>query len=88
MRHRPDIAPVIDWDYYLFVQERETGRWQFVRMTTYYSDRPGTPKRHHYETERPSYVYPKPEHVSCFIKQHKIIKAKSEVEAWQILNSK
>ncbi len=74
-------------EYFIFVQDRESLQWK-CHGTTTRMVRYGTSKRPKYETEKPAWIFPKPEAISCFVKAHKIIKAKTEVEAWQILNSK
>ena len=74
-------------DYFIFIQDREAEQWVCIGTTTSRVNY-GTPKRPKYETVKPSYVIPKPEAKSCFVKGHKIIKAETEEQAWQILSSK
>ncbi len=73
---------------YVFIQDRESLEWSFFKLTDFwiheeYSGRKKIKKRIYYNS-----IHPKPENVSAFIKQHKIIEANSEEEAWQILNSR
>jgi len=86
MRKRSTENIVEKPKYWLFVQDRESGQW--LCQENLRSNYSGTGRRRHRFFEPSSYVYPKPEAVNCFVKQHKIIKAKTEAEAWQILNSK
>lgn len=75
--------------YYVFVQDRESGKWYFTGHPEWYNTEIPNPKRYgHYIKVRKqeSWISPVPEKVSAFIKQHKIIEANTEEEAWQKLS--
>lgn len=74
---------------YLFIQDRESEMWflcglvPFETVTEYV----GRSMRAKKIRKQRSWVYPKPENVSAFVKAHKIIEANTEEEAkCQILN--
>jgi len=74
---------------YLFIQDRETEKWLYVGLVpseirTEYVGRSMRTKKVRVQG---SWVYPKPENISAFVKAHKIIEANNEEEAkCQILN--
>lgn len=69
---------------YLFIRERESQNWILHSRLPNKSFKIEKKKTSY----APNYIFPKPEHVSPFIETHKIIKANTEEEAWQNLNSK
>ena len=75
---------------YLFIQDRETEKWFYSGILPFESHKEyvsvHSNRRKAVRTQR-TWVYPKPENVSAFIKAHKIIEANTEEEAkCQILN--
>ena len=74
---------------YLFVQDRETGDWIYVGIVPFATrtEYIGRSMRSKKVRVQRSWVYPKPENISAFVKAHKIIEANNEEEAkCQILN--
>lgn len=76
---------------YLFIQDRETGKWfpcgyvPFQTRTEFVSVRSNRTKKIRYQS---NWIHPKPEFKSSFVKAHKIIEAETEEQAWQTLNLK
>jgi len=68
---------------YLFIQDRETEEWVSCglvpsELVTEYVGRSMRTKK---VRRQRSWVFPKPENVSAFVKAHKIIEANTEEEA-------
>ena len=74
---------------YLFIQDRESERWFSCGLVSYetVTEYVGRSMRARKVRKQRSWIYPKPENVSAFIKAHRIIEADTEEEAkCQILN--
>jgi len=69
---------------YLFIKERESRAWILHGIIPMEHYKEGRKIRYYNKTS----IYPKPEDISPFIEEHKIIESESEEESWQILNSK
>ena len=76
--------------YHVFIQDRESEKWFYKGITNSHVEKEwiGGSNRKRSVRYYDSYIHPKPERVSAFIKAHKIIKAETEEEAWLILNLK
>ena len=76
--------------YHIFVQDRESEKWFYKGETDSHVEKEWIAGSNRKRSVRyyDGYTHPKPENVSAFIKAHKIIKAETEEEAWQILKSK
>ena len=73
---------------YLFIQDRETEKWFYAGIVPFETETEyvGRSMRRKKVRVQRSWVYPKPENVSAFVKAHKIIEAGTEELAWQTLS--
>ena len=73
---------------YLFIQDRETEKWVCVGIVPFETrtEYVGRSMRSKKVRVQKSWVYPKPENISAFVKAHKIIEAETEELAWQTLS--
>lgn len=76
---------------FVYVQDSESGEWRYAHPVPHIWRDTYTPggRKKGRRSEQPNYIYPIPEHISAFVKAHRIVEAETPEEGLcQILNSK